>query len=69
MNALANTRAPIEPAATQATGRQRDEGSRPSGNSSNPKVRINVAPVSHTQEETQAMARPPGSAPGSVTRA
>jgi len=69
MNALASTRATSEPAAAQATRRQRGEGSRPSGNSSSPKVKIGVPPVSHTQEETQAMARPAGSVPGSVTRA
>jgi hypothetical protein len=69
MRALLRIGTAIAPAASQATRRQRGEGSRPSGNSSSPKVKIGVAPVTHTHEETQAAARPPGNAPGLVTRA
>src|SRR5215211_1793942 len=58
--------ATVPPATTRATsvanGRQRDEGSLPSGNSSarnmkGPKCRT------HTHEETQAVASPPGNTP------
>jgi hypothetical protein len=68
MRALARAGSATAAAASQASGRQRAEGSRPSGNSSSPKVTIGVRPSTHTHADSYATAVPPGSAPGLVTR-
>ena len=44
--------------ANQAAGRQRRDGSRPSGNSSSPNVAAGPMPAIHTQVESQRDERP-----------
>jgi hypothetical protein len=51
-------------AAAQATGRQRRDGSRPSGNSSTRNVRINPNAMYQGHEPSQPITSPPGSHSG-----
>src|SRR4051794_28821854 len=55
--------------ANQATGCQRLDGSRPSGNSRKPNVSIRSAPRLIVQTLAHAINGPPGSEPGLVTNA
>jgi hypothetical protein len=59
----------IGSAEAQATGRQRREGSRPSGNSRGTKVIRQPAPGAHAQPLAQSARSPPGSEPGAVASA
>jgi hypothetical protein len=56
----------IEAADSQATGRHRRDGSRPSGNSSNANVMSNPSPSAQAQLPNQLISPPPGNAPGAV---
>jgi hypothetical protein len=51
---------------SQATGRQRREGNRPSGNNSGTKVSSSPRPGAQAHWPTQTASSPPGAAPGAV---
>jgi hypothetical protein len=56
----------IGTAENQASGRQRRDGSRPSGNSRGTKVSSSPAPGAQAHWFTQLATSPPGTAPGLV---
>ena len=51
---------------SQATGRQRRDGSRPSGNNKGTKVSASPRPGAQAHWLTQMASSPPGPAPGAV---
>jgi hypothetical protein len=59
----------IDAADSQATGRHRRDGSRPSGNSSSAKVMSSPSPGAQAQLPSQLISPPPGNEPGAVRSA
>jgi len=59
----------IGTADSQATGRHRGDGSRPSGNSSSAKVRSSPSPRAQLQTLNQLATSPPGTDPARVRSA
>jgi len=67
--AIGTTRRTRSASASQATGRQRRDGSLPSGNRSKRNVKTRRIPGGHAQTATHDMKAPNGSAPGSLASA